>query len=83
MHVVAGKTEMRGEESMNIVSEEERLSFGSLVNPLILMNPLIQPTLSIMHHGMLSPHQGQPICRRKLLNNSSYSIDTYFNHSCM
>ena len=41
MHVVAGKMEMRGEESTNIVSEEEGLGFSSLVNPLILMNPLI------------------------------------------
>jgi len=64
MHVVAGKMEMRGEESTNVVSEEERLGFGSLVNPLISMNPLIRPTLPIMHwHRMLSPHQGQPICR--------------------
>jgi len=30
MHVVAGKTEMRGEESTNVVSEEERLGFGSV-----------------------------------------------------
>ena len=63
MHVIAGKTEIRGEESTNIVSEEERLGFGSLVNPLISMNPLIQPTLPITHHRMLSPHRGQPICR--------------------
>jgi len=46
MHVIAGKMEMRGEESTNVVSEEERLGFGSLVNPLILMNPLIRPHAS-------------------------------------